>query len=200
MADKWRLATRHSRKLKDCVLYLLVLMASYPLAAKSEPIGTGSYPPDMALGYLLRDTGLKARWYEASHAFGIVAEVAGAVKAVPPSTAIAGVLSKGNNYFAYVGYVQKRLLTRLCQSNQTRPGDYRLAMQFWIDGHGEINRTHMLDSTGNEQRDARILRIMQGFPLGLIPAREMPQPVTILLQPDLTNGVRSCAGPSKAGG
>jgi hypothetical protein len=242
MIDNWSLATPFSRKWKDCVLYLLVMMASYTPAAKPEsirdrsysfsisaqPLGmaledfsratglavlldsryagrasqglTGSYPSDVALGYLLRNTGLKARWYEASRAFGIVADASGAVKAIPPSTAIAGVLSQGNNYFAYVGYVQQRLLGRLCQSNQARPGDYRLAMQFWIDGRGTINRAHMLDSTGNEQRDDVIIRIFQGFRLELIPAREMPQPVTILLQPDQANGVRSCADSLKAGG
>lgn len=242
MAYKWHLLSLRPRMLKDYVLYLLVMMTSYPLAAKpdpptsdsyffaipAQPLGlalenfsratglavmldsryadrpseglAGRYPPETALGYLLRYTGLKARWYPASRAYGIVAEVRSLAAIAPSPTAIAGVLDRGNNFFAYVGYVQKRLLGRLCQAPQIRPGAYRLAMQLWIGGQGEVRRVHILSSTGNEQRDEEILKAVQGFHLGLIPAKEMPQPMTILLQPDQSDGAQSCLGPSKAGG
>ena len=57
-----------------------------------------------------------------------------------------------------IARVQQAVRNALCRSPQTRPGSYRLAMQLWLNPDGQVERVHLLGSTGKTTRDEAIRR------------------------------------------
>lgn len=154
----------------------------------------GRYTPSAALKLLLATTGLSAQ-YTSKDAFVLVpASTTQAVVVRTPSvigrTALATLRTAEQQYS---GLVQFAVTKSLCSRNDTHPGDYRLAMSFWIGPAGEITRVKLLGSTGDRQRDVAVLDALHGVrSVGASPPAAMAQPFTMIMLPLSSGGVVDC--------
>ena len=103
----------------------------------------GVFTSEDALERLLRGTGLSPR-YMAADAFVLIPDKtserapANAHTGAPPPMVFA----------RYYGRIQASLRRAFCANARTQPGNYRVAVSFWIGSSGTINRTELLGSTG----------------------------------------------------
>jgi hypothetical protein len=81
---------------------------------------------------------------------------------------------------AYFAQLQNGLAGALCRRPESRLGRYRLGLQLWIGANGAILASHLLDSTGDEQRDAIIADLLESTTVAPPPS-DLPQPVTVVL-------------------
>lgn len=113
----------------------------------------------------------------------------------PPALAlndISGIRTAQDDYRHYVVQIQQVLLNALCPSPVTRPGNYRLALQVWLDPQGRLQRVKLLGSTGSAERDAAIERRLIHLAVGTVPPERMPQPVVVLLVPVAQSVAPAC--------
>lgn len=96
---------------------------------------------------------------------------------------ISGVRDGAHDYSAYVTRVQQTVRNALCSRPLTRPGGYRLAMQLWLNPDGQVERVHLLGSTGQAGRDTAIRRVLDKLAMGVAPDAGLPQPLVLLLAP-----------------
>ena len=149
----------------------------------------GWYTAPAALRLLLSGTGFDFE-YTGERAFTLVA-----ARLPPDGVPAAAARSRLAEYGRFLGVVQTGVMGALCARAETRPGPFRLAMQFWIAGSGQVEKPALLSSTGEASRDAAIidaiarLTFTEGAPTG------MPQPVTILLTAGGPDGEGSCPAP-----
>lgn len=108
---------------------------------------------------------------------------------------IPGVRAGGRDYSAYVSRVQRVVHDSLCASPRTRPGNYRLPMQLWVNARGQVQRLNLLSTTGNAARDTAITHALKSLSVGQAPSANMPQPILMLLVPVIRQ-----ACPAEAGG
>lgn len=148
----------------------------------------GRFTPDIALGTLLTGTGLTAR-YTTNDAYTIMralpaAHLAGnARRYSPPDFA---------RYGHYLGMAQAGILDVLCRSPETRPGGYHATLKFWIGSSGAIQKTALLDSTGDHGRDSAILGALGDTTIYEPPPAHMPQPVTMVIAPRQPDDTGDC--------
>lgn len=131
----------------------------------------GAFEPPAALQILLGGSGLTVR----------IIAVGTISVAKPPDADALSKRQADRAYLPYYGLLQASIMKALCTSAQTRPGTYHIALQYWIDPAGQIARFKLLGSSGNDKRDAAVMTAMQG--LILPPPRDMPQPVTMAIEP-----------------
>jgi hypothetical protein len=85
------------------------------------------------------------------------------------------------DYRAYVGVVQADIQAALRRNAETRSGNYSIGVRLWLDPAGNIRRSNIFRSSGNQQRDVAISRVLQDVTISKAPPTNMPQPVTILI-------------------
>lgn len=95
----------------------------------------------------------------------------------------------------YAGKIQRPIEAALCQSEQTRPGTYRLAMQIWIAPSGKVQRTRLLSPIDGGQRDNQVREDLNRLVLEPPPVG-MPQPITLLLLPGRKAMASACSASS----
>ena len=136
----------------------------------------GLYTPDAALRQLLAGTGLDFD-YTAEHAITLVP-----AKAPDPR---ARAEAERHQYIArfdhFLGGVQAGIIAALCRYPEARPGDFEVAMRFWVTGAGAIANPVLLASTGTPTRDRAIASILSRLSFSEPPPPEMPQPITMML-------------------
>ncbi len=155
----------------------------------------GRFTPSAALGLLLAATGLTAQYTSKDALVLLPASKEEAAIVTTPSsigrTALARMRTTEEQQ--YSGLVQFAIARILCTENDTRPGDYRLAMNFRIGPSGEITGVKLLGSTGDQQRDAAILRALESEKsVGASPPPAMAQPFTMIMLPRSSGGVVDC--------
>jgi hypothetical protein len=143
----------------------------------------GMYTHEVALRRLLSGTGLDFDYTE-ERAFTLV-------PVQPRSLAAQARSIAGFNQ--YLGTVQAGVMAALCGRAETRPGAFRLAMQFWIGGSGRIENPSLLNSTGAASRDAAIADTLTHIAFSAAPPASMPQPVTMVLRAGPPSGDDECA-------
>ncbi|MCX5589750.1 STN domain-containing protein [Alcaligenes endophyticus] len=151
-------------------------------------LARGEYTRQQALAQLLEGTGLAA--YVVNQRSIVVRSLENQDFNVEQSLQvwqISGVQQGAIDHSAYVARVQYAVRHRLCAQANTQPGDYRLAMQMWLNAHGYIVRVNFLGSTGQAKRDIAISQALQNLPIGQAPSPYMPQPVILLLKPTGSN-------------
>ncbi len=152
----------------------------------------GPFAPDIALQLILKNTGLVAR-YTAEDAFIIEpAQTEAAISRTPlaiASAALSTLDTRGQNYYASV---QSSVGAALCSKSQTRPGHYRLALQFRIDGSGNITRPNLLSSTGDIERDTAIIEIIGHTSIAEPPPVNLAQPFIVVVLPQSSGGGFDC--------
>ncbi|GGA31899.1 STN domain-containing protein [Dyella nitratireducens] len=159
---------------------------------RQSPGVHGSFNKTDALQKLLAGTGLVAM-YSSDQAFTLKraepdATVGRTVRDIPESL---GVEESEVVIEHYAGKIQKPIEAALCQSDDTRPGTYRLAMQIWIASSGHIEKAKLL-SPIDSQRDYALHHALNRLVLEP-PPPGMPQPMTLLLLPEHANDASVCA-------
>lgn len=132
----------------------------------------GKLTPEAALQALLAGSGLMAYRTDVD-AITIFPESQKPVAGVSPVVPDARFLSA----------LQASILKALCNRAETRPGNYRMALQLWIAPYGTIRRAALLSSTGNAQRDAVLTEVLRDVTIGALPPAGMSQPVTLAIVP-----------------
>jgi TonB family protein len=159
---------------------LQVLYETALTAGRRSSEVKGVFARSAALRQLLSGTGLEFT-YTAERAFTLMPiRTAGG-----PSRIIA-------NYNRFLGGVQAEVLAALCRNPETRPGAFRLAMQFWIDHSGRIENARLLNSTGANRRDAAVTETLRRLAFGQSPPSDMPQPITMVLSAGPADGRDEC--------
>jgi hypothetical protein len=136
----------------------------------------GLLTSDQALRILLAGSQLSVR-YASGGAFTL--EPAGATSVSEPAGNAGGEAFRGDRR-SYFADLQDALARVLCRRPETQPGRYRLGLQLWIGPTGTILASHLLDSTGDDRRDAIITELL-GAAKVAVPPVALPQPVTLVL-------------------
>lgn len=159
-----------------------VLYETAVTAGRRSSETRGVLTQDRALRRLLSGTGLEFS-YTADRAFTLV----------PVRAAAASALVQGETALnPFLGLVQTGVLAVLCRNPETRPGAFRLAMQFWIGNSGRIENPRLLKSTGASRRDAAIAEALVRVVLERSPPSGMPQPITMVLNPGPADARDEC--------
>jgi hypothetical protein len=149
-----------------------VLYETSLTAGRNSAAVSGRFTPEAALQALLADTGLVGRRTDVD-AVTILPEArtreAGAPSVTPDAP--------------FLGALQAGILSALCGAAETRPGQYRMALQLWITADGVIRRVSLLASTGDARRDAALAKRLPGVSIGSHPPPGMNQPVTLAIVP-----------------
>ncbi|MGO4703269.1 STN domain-containing protein [Dyella sp. 2RAB6] len=151
------------------------------LVGRVSPGARGEFTPEDALRRLLAGTGLRER-YTSDKAFTLMPSVdtdIGVASMVPAASSA----DTGDTVVAsYGAALQSAVEAALCRTPLTHPGEYRLALQVWIDGSGELHRLRLLGSTGSAERDKAVESVLGGLRVDP-PPPGLAQPLTLLLLP-----------------
>lgn len=169
--------------------YSLLYDSTIMAGQRSAPV-RGVFMPDAALRALIAGAGLQAR-YTAAHAFVLMPDAPAASRpaAGRRSSADADQAQARRRYY---GRIQARMAGVFCRHPDTMPGGYRAAVRVWLDGEGAVQSLRLLDSTGQAERDARIVGSLQGARFGVPPAG-VRQPITLLVLPRQAADTGDCA-------
>jgi hypothetical protein len=148
------------------------------IAGRRSASVKGRLTPDQALRILLAGSGLSAS-YASGAAFTLQPTNEATVTEQTTSQTGDG-LGRGRQI--YFADLQDALTRVLCRDPETRPGRYRLGLQLWIGANGRVLASHLLDSTGDDRRDAVVTELLGAATVAAPPA-ELPEPVTIVLRP-----------------
>jgi hypothetical protein len=77
--------------------------------------------------------------------------------------------------------VQSDIQGALKKNATTRSGNYRVAVKLWIDASQTIQRTELLQSTGDRQRDIAVSGALHGLVVSRAAPPNMPQPVRVVI-------------------
>jgi hypothetical protein len=157
------------------------------LAGRRSASVRGLLTPDQALRVLLAGTKLTSR-YASGGAFTLE-PMTTTTDYGPASNA--GVAAFHGDRAIYFADLQDALAQVLCRRPETQPGRYRLGVQLWIGPTGTIQASHLLDSTGDDKRDAIITELLGSSKLAAPPAT-LPQPVTLVLMTHPTQQSPDC--------
>jgi hypothetical protein len=135
----------------------------------SAPI-KGTFSSSDALEALLAKSGLSVRFVSRT-AFTLM-------PASPEPRSVAD-----NARAAYFAAVQTAVVRALCKRAETRPGQYRSAVQLWIDRSGFVHRSELLGSSGKPERDVAIGEVLSNLTIDAQPTFSPPQPITVALSP-----------------
>jgi hypothetical protein len=153
---------------------LAVLVDQALLAGQRSSPVQGRYPAREGLQRLLQGTGLEARY-----------GVAGGFTVQPLRLrgATARGHAPGGSTDSYGVVLQQAVEHALCGSALTRPGNYRAALQVWIDARGQLVQSRLLASTGDHARDVAVIERLRAVRLVRAPPTSLAQPLTLLLRP-----------------
>jgi TonB family protein len=143
----------------------------------------GHLSSDSALTTLLEETGLSAR-HLTQDSFVLLP--------TPPALDAATSPAVGQ----YYGQIQASLRTALCSDDETRPGNYRIAIRFWVDPIGNVARYERVGSVGAPGLDERFDRTVRRLRFGVPPPPGLAQPVTIVVVPQAPGVTMGCGTPA----
>jgi hypothetical protein len=149
-----------------------VLYETSLTAGRSSAAVKGKFTPEAALQTLLAGTGLVGRRTDVD-AITILLE--------PQNRASRNSLAAPDARF--LGTLQASILNALCHRAETRPGNYRMALQLWITPSGAIQRASLLSSTGDTRRDEALTEVLHDVMIGALLPAGMGQPVTLVIVP-----------------
>jgi hypothetical protein len=151
----------------------------------------GTFAPPEALRILLSGTGLVGRFASET-----------AVVVVPSLPSVAGqraptvdTKKDGNPLLRarYYGLVQDRIRDAFCRREALRPGNYRIAVRFWVAPTGAVQQTQLLSRTGDGRMDQAIETTLRELRIGEVPPPGVSQPFTMLVLPRPSEQTRDCA-------
>jgi hypothetical protein len=152
----------------------------------------GRYLPDAALQNLLGGAGFTVRFTRRN---AVVLSDPSARNDLPPTRALANFdLSldtirvvaaperAGDAQLREFGdMVQSDVETVLRKNTKIRSGNYRIRVKLWIDPSRTIRHAELAQSTGDQDRDAAITGVLQGFIVSRVPPPNTPQPIRVIV-------------------
>jgi hypothetical protein len=168
-----------------------VLVSSSLAAGRAASPVRGQLAPREALRQLLAGSGLVAR-YVGEQSFTLVPEFVAeaSASAATRGEAVGGEDEAVADLRAYAAALQSSITRVLCIAQPDAFGRYRLGLQLWIGDDGAVREVRVLEGSGQQERDARVLRSLRDLALDA-PPPALPQPLTILLTPR-TDPARDC--------
>ncbi len=169
-----------------------VLYESDSAAGRISVPVDGEFTPYAALERLLTGSGLRIRY---SGPEAVTLALPAAAGDQPPSHPLAGVdLSLGTlrvrgsaeetdvaRLHDFSASVQSDVQGALRRNARTRSGSYRLTLDLWLDPSRAVQRTELLQSTGDRDRDAAVRATLQGLVISRSPPPNTPQPVRVVI-------------------
>ena len=167
-----------------------VLYESNSALGRTSVAVEGKFTADAALSLLLKETELKVR-YIRPDAITLALPSAEGVRYAPPAIPLASstlVLAPlrvrptredtaGQQDFSQ--RLQMDLQNALRKNPRTRDGSYRAVLDLWIDSARVIERTELLQSTGDRERDLAVVATLRGVTVSRPTPASTPQPVRI---------------------
>jgi hypothetical protein len=153
----------------------------------------GEYTRDAALRALLGNTDLVIR-YTRSNSITLVP--ASADPDAPPDAVFAGQAdltldtlvvrrqrpsSDPSLLRAYSGVIQSDIQHALRKEAKTRNGAYSAGIKLWIDNPRTVRKTELFRSSGDQERDETIARVLDGMQVSQAPPANAPQPVMVMI-------------------
>ncbi|UGV26625.1 hypothetical protein E0H22_13570 [Rhodopseudomonas boonkerdii] len=148
------------------------------LAGRKAPAVYGDYTVDEALEHLLSESGLVAR-----------AVGTGAIAVTLGLSGAEGEMVRRN----YSTALQHAVLAALCRDGAASLGEYRLAFRIWLSSDGRADRVDLLSSTGDQDRDRLVGRILRSVTVER-PPKSLPQPVIMVILPKSPRESGDCNG------
>lgn len=167
------------------------------LVGRVSPGVRGVFTAEDALKRLLAGSGLRER-YASDRAFTLEPQESPR-REVPSGAQMPAAEAADPVAESYAASLQDALENALCRVDGAQPGSYRLALQLWIDGGGEVAKVRLLGSTGQPPRDAAIQAALGALRLDPPPAG-IEQPLTLLLLPAGAARRAHCGTPAAARG
>ncbi|MFH0297634.1 TonB family protein [Bradyrhizobium sp. 31Argb] len=149
-------------------------------AGRQSKAVNGVFARETALRLLLEGSNLTAH---------IIA--ADTITIAPSNTTNADLHQAKRAAVSYYGFMQAGIMSALCRSATTRPGTYRLAMEYWIDASGRITELRVIRSSGDQQRDGAIAQAIRTV-VFQPPLVDIPQPVTLAIEPSPPQDLAGC--------
>jgi hypothetical protein len=81
----------------------------------------------------------------------------------------------------YSESVQRDIQSALRRNAKTRSGNYRAVFDLWIDSARVVQKTALLQSTGEADRDAAVTAALQGLITSKAPPANTPLPVRVVI-------------------
>jgi hypothetical protein len=164
-----------------------VLYESYSAIGRQSEAVQGKFTPDEALKRLLAGTDLEVR-HAGADAITLVAPIG---RDLPPTNPLATAdLSIGelrvrgsarpNDLARFQDYsesIRAEIQRALHKNAKTGSGNYRAVLDLWIDPSRIIQKTALLQSTGESTRDAAIISTLQGLTIDRPTPVDAPQPI-----------------------
>ncbi len=153
----------------------------------------GEYTRDAALRMLLADTDLVIR-YTRSNSITLVP--ASADPDAPPEAVFGEQVdltldtlrvrrqrpsSDPSQLRAYTGVIQSDIQHALRKEPKTRTGAYSAGIKLWIDNPRIVRKTELFRSSGDQERDETIARVLDGMQVSQAPPANTPQPVMVMI-------------------
>ena len=151
------------------------------LVGRMSPGARGEFTPEDALRRLLAGTGLRER-YTSDKAFTLMPALDSGANVTSVTPAAAAIETADTVVASYGAALQSAVEAALCRTALTHPGEYRLAVQVWVDSDGEVHRLRLLGSTGQAERDKAVEAALGGLRVDP-PPPGLAQPLTLLLLP-----------------
>lgn len=130
---------------------------------RPDPTPSNEPPPGEQLG-------LDAEGTAGGDAFGLLGNKGGR-----------DLVGSGGSAFAwYAGLVKNEILDALGAQKQSRNGGYSLLVRVWVRNDGTIDRVHVVQSSGDRERDREIEAALSRMTrLSQAPPADMPEPINL---------------------
>ena len=149
---------------------MTVLVDSGLTEGRQAPALDGRYTAGDALRRLLAGSPLSIR-YASEYSFTLVADPRPARPRQPRLRDT-----------AHAARLQAALRRVLCAAAGTAPGGYRALVQLWFDGDARVSKMNWITCSGLAARDQALEHALADMRAGPLPV-DLPQPVTVLLEP-----------------
>lgn len=161
-----------------------VLYETALTTGRQSMVVKGNFTPDVALNVLLSGTGLRARRTD------IDAFIITAAPSEQTGSSVVAVRPDGQ----FMTALQVGVLDALCRTSRTRPGEYKVAIELWIASTGVVQRSALVGSTGEADRDDAILSALRGVSIRVQPPAALPQPLILSIGQRTPKETGDCAG------
>jgi periplasmic protein TonB len=88
--------------------------------------------------------------------------------------------SGGSAYVWYAGLLKDQILEQLNAEKRAHRGEYSIVVHVWVRNDGSIERLHIVEGSGNQDRDTAIESALSHIKrLAQAPPADMPEPISL---------------------
>jgi hypothetical protein len=160
---------------------LEILVDDTLVARRRSAAINGTFHPTIALRRILSDAALGIRYLDS-----------GAVTLQLRDTGRPTADNGEDPYPVFSAAVQAALLRQMCAYGGG--ASFRVAAQLWIGADSRIERSLLLDTTGDSVRDAEIAALLTLLVIGQARPADLPQPATVIVVSRPSTQAAECGG------